>query len=316
MQAAVVTTFDSAPKYEAIDPPQASNEHEVLVDVLATGLHLLVRAQANGSHYTSTGKLPMIPGVDGVGRLPDGKAVYFVAPGAMSEQVLIDRRRSLPLPEGADPVKVAAAMNPAMSSWMALRCRVPFQPGQQVLVLGATGNSGQMAVRIAKLLGAGRVIGAGRNSRRLDELKQLGADEVVSLAGEPEEAARRLAEAASEVDVVIDYLWGETAETAMLPILKNRADRSRPLYWVEVGSMAGATAAIPAAALRSSNLHLIGSGQGSVTAKQYLAEFPALIQAIAQGELPVNARTVPLTEVERVWNEPVDPSERIVFVPR
>ena len=144
--------------------------------MIASGLHRRVRSQADGSHYTSTGALPLVPGVDGVGRLPDGTLRYFAlgdtTSGAMAEQTVIDLRQSFELPGGSDPVQVAAAMNPAMSSWVALRRRIDFQPGQAVLVLGATGSSGQMAVQVAKQLGAGRVIAAGRNPERLAGLRR------------------------------------------------------------------------------------------------------------------------------------------------
>ncbi len=319
MYAAVVRSFDTVPKYEVFDAPQPSGKNEMLADVLAAGLHARVRSQANGSHYTGRGELPLIPGIDGVGRLSDGRLVYFAASdtsfGTLAEQAVVDLRRSVPLPEGIDPVLIAAAMNPAMSSWVALRRRVDFQPGQQVLVLGATGNSGQMAVQIAKLLGASRVIGAGRDPNRLHALPALGADAIVSLAGDPEAAAHRLGEAASEVDIVIDYLWGKPAELAMVPLLTKRSDRSRALLWIQIGSVAGPAAAIPSAALRSANLQVLGSGQGSVPAAGYIAELPALIDAVAAGKLKVNADPFPLSKVEEVWKAPSVAGRRAVFVP-
>ena len=166
MHAAVVTKFDSPPAYQEFPTPVPREPNQALADVLAVGLHPRVRSQANGSHYTSTGDLPLIPGVDGVARTPDGATRYFVmgdtTMGAMAEQTVIDLRRSIVLPEGSDPVTIAAAMNPAMSSWVALRRRISFQPGQSVLVLGATGSAGRLAVQVAKYLGASRVIGAGR----------------------------------------------------------------------------------------------------------------------------------------------------------
>src|SRR6201989_1787916 len=125
----------------------------------------------------------MIPGVDAVGQRPDGTRVYFVAAddvtGTMADKALASARQSSELPGDADVAKIAAAMNPAMSSWVALRRRVPIQPGQSVLMLGATGNAGAMAVQVARRLGAGRVVGAGRDPGRLGALTAVGADEVV-----------------------------------------------------------------------------------------------------------------------------------------
>ena len=167
MNAAVVTSFAEPPHYQPFEVPQPNAADEFIVDVLAVGLHPRVRSGAAGAHYTSSGTLPMIPGIDAVGQRPDGTRIYFVAAddvtGTMADKALASARRSIVLPDDADSAKVAAAMNPAMSSWVALRRRVPIQPGQGVLVLGATGNAGAMAVQVARRLGAGRVVGAGRD---------------------------------------------------------------------------------------------------------------------------------------------------------
>src|ERR1700733_7840729 len=207
MHAAVVRSFDHPPRYEPYDTPQPNGPDETLAEVLAVGLHPRVRSGAAGRHYTSTATLPMIPGIDGVGQLPDGGLVYFAVPddvwGSMAEQAMIDPGRPVPLPAGAGVAKIAAAMNPAMSSWVALRRRVPLQPGQSVLVLGATGNAGAMAVQVARRLRAGRVAGPGCTPRRLAGLAALGAVEVVALDDVPEATAARLAKAAAEVDIVI-----------------------------------------------------------------------------------------------------------------
>jgi NADPH:quinone reductase-like Zn-dependent oxidoreductase len=183
MRAAVVTAFDQPPRYAEFPDPVATSDDEVVVDVLAVGLHPRVRSGAGGSHYTSSGRLPLVPGVDAVARTPAGALVYFVAAddaaGTMAERAVADRRRMVTLPADADPVVVGAAMNPAMSSWIALRRRIDFSPGAGVLVLGATGNAGQMAVQIAKHLGAASVVGAGRDAVRLDSLGALGADTTI-----------------------------------------------------------------------------------------------------------------------------------------
>lgn len=214
MKAAVVSSFDTAPRYEEFPAPTAAGDDGMVIEVIAAGLHPRVRSQADGSHYTSTAELPLVPGIDGVGRGADGLLRYFILPdttmGAMAEQTVIDIRRSIVLPSGSDSIAVAAAMNPAMSSWVALRQRVQFRAGQNVLVLGATGNAGQMAVQIAKLFGADQVIAAGRGADRLADLPALGATGTVLLEGDADTIAQRLGRAAADVDVVIDYLWGPT----------------------------------------------------------------------------------------------------------
>src|SRR5262249_6451475 len=153
MKAAVVRSFDAPPRYEDFDLPPLSGPDVVVVGVLAAGLHPRVRSAASGSHYADKHVLPMIPGIDAVGRLSDGKLVYCVAHdtpyGTMAEQVVADRRRCVPLPDGIDEAVLAAAMNPGMSSWIALRLRASIQAGQSVFVLGATGNAGRMAIQIA-----------------------------------------------------------------------------------------------------------------------------------------------------------------------
>jgi NADPH:quinone reductase-like Zn-dependent oxidoreductase len=317
MKAAVVSSFDSAPRYEEFPAPIPAGDDDMVVDVIAAGLHPRVRSQADGSHYTSAGELPLVPGIDGVGRGPDGLLRYFVLPdtrvGAMAEQAVIDTRRSIVLPEDADPIAVAAAMNPAMSSWVALRQRVPFRAGQNVLVLGATGNAGQMAVQIAKRLGAQQVVAAGRNAARLAGLPALGAAATVLLDGDADRGARGLGEAGAEVDVVIDYLWGEPAAAAMGALVTGRADRGQPLAWIQIGSAAGSTAAIPSAALRAARLQIVGSGQGSVSTQEILAELPALAQEITGGSLEIDARPTSLADVEQAWADATATAQRIVI---
>lgn len=309
MRAAVVTSFDVPPKYE--DFPEPSSDGGLVVDVVAAGLHPRVRSQASGSHYASTGALPLVPGVDGVGRDPDGRLRYFVLPdtalGSMAERTLIDPRRSVVLDETIDPVAVAAAMNPAMSSWVALRRRVAFDPGQSVLVLGATGNAGRMAVGVARRLGAARVVAAARDESKLS---RSDADDTVVLDDAP-----RLATLAADADVVLDYLWGEPAAAAMATLITARPDRGTPLTWIQIGAVAGPTAPIPSAALRAARLQVVGSGQGSVPTRDIVAELSALAGEIARGTFTVDARAVPLADVERAWDQAGRTPERIVLTP-
>jgi len=319
MKAAVVRSFGNPPAYETFDAPVPAGPDGVLVDVLAAGLHPRTRSSADGSHYTSTGELPMIPGVDGVGRDPGGQLRYFVlhdtSRGSMADQVVIDTRRSVVLPAGTDVLSVAAAMNPAMASWIALRQRIAFEPGQSVLVLGATGNAGQMAVQVARRLGAGQVIAAGRDPERLAALAGLGADVTVPLAGDPGRSALELGEAGADVDVVLDFLWGPATEHNMAAVLTGRADKSQPLTWVEIGSMSGLQITLPSAWLRAVRVQLVGSGQGSVSARDIVAELPSLAAEISAGSYAIDATAVPLSQVETAWNAPAGRGQQIVFVP-
>ncbi len=315
MHAAVVDSFDRPPVYREFRAPQPTDD-SVEVDVIASAIHPRVRSQAAGSHYTSTTALPLIPGIDGVGRTADGVLRYFLLPdtdlGAMAERTLIDPRRSIVMPEGIDPVVIAAAMNPAMSSWVALRRRIELPEDARVLVLGATGSAGRIAVQIAKHLGAAHVTAVGRDARKLARLPALGADSVVDLTRDPEAG---LAEAGRDLDVVVDYLWGEPAAVALRAIVPARADDDRLLSWIAIGSTAGAESAIPSAALRATNLRIVGSGQGSVPTRGFLEELPALADEVTRGGYAIAARAVPLRDVTAAWAEAPTTDDRLVLVP-
>lgn len=310
MKAAVVTSFGQPPRYGDFPEPAARGSGEMVVEVLAAGLHPRVRSQAAGSHYTSTGVLPLVPGVDGVVRDADGRLRYALLDdttlGTMADRTVIEADRSVVLPDHADPVLLAAAMNPAMSSWVALRRRIEFARGQRVLVLGATGNAGRMAIQVAKRFGAAEVIAAGRSQARLAELPVLGADRTCRL----DDLA-----AAAEADVVIDYVWGEPAARGMVDLVTARRDRSRPLTWIQIGSVAGRDAAIPSAVLRSARVQIVGSGIGSVPGEDWQAELPQLASAVVEGAFDVRARAVPLAEVEQAWAAAGGTADRIVLVP-
>ncbi|WP_338767500.1 zinc-binding alcohol dehydrogenase family protein [Massilia sp. METH4] len=313
MKAAVITSFDHPPRYTDIGDPVPEAPGEMLVEVLAAGLHHVTRGRASGAHYSSTGSPPLVAGVDGVGRGTDGKLRYFVqAPdrlGTMADKTVIEQDHSIELPADSDPVTIAAAMNPAMAAWLALRCRVPFRGGQKVLILGATGSSGSMAVQVARHLGAAQVIAAGRDEARLAGLPALGATETVQLED------TRLGKAACDVDVVLDFVWGEPAARTMEALLQQRTGRRAPLTWIHIGSMAGEVAPVPGAMLRAANLHIVGSGLGSVALRQILEELPALALEIARGTFRIEAKAVPLSKVEEAWRAADHGGARIVFTP-
>ena len=211
--------------------------------------------------------------------------------GAMAEQTVIDTRRSIVLPDDSDPIAVAAAMNPAMSSWIALRQRVPFQAGQNVLVLGATGNAGQLAVQVARLLGADQIIARrARATGGWPACPPSAPPTPCSLDGDACPSPGGSARPPPTSTSCIDYLWGQPTADAMVAVVTGRADRGQPLTWIEIGSVAGPTAPIPSAALRAARLQIVGSGQGSVSTREILAELPALAEQITSGTLPTSTR--------------------------
>jgi NADPH:quinone reductase-like Zn-dependent oxidoreductase len=319
MNAAVVHAFDAPPRYTTFAAPVAA-EGEQLVTVTAAGLHQIVKSLATGAHYGSTGELPFIPGVDGVGRLADGSRIYFGvsrAPfGTFAEQALAAAWMTVPLPDALDDALAAGIANPAMSSWVALTARAKFVAGESVLILGATGVAGQLAVQIAKRLGARRVVAAGRNPQALEKLKSLGADAVISLDQPPEAliAAFR-SELDAGIDIVLDYLWGPPAESVLAAIAKKGLKTAtRRIRFVQIGSMAGTNIALPSATLRSSGLELLGSGFGSASLdqiKQAIAEFFALI---VKDPVEFSIAIARLSEVEARWNQK-EAGTRLVFQP-
>jgi len=310
MKAAVVSTFDQPPHYEDFPDPVAAHGDELVVDVVAAALHPRVRSQANGSHYTSTGELPLVPGIDAVVRDAKGKLYYAllddITLGTMAQRTIIEKDRSVALPKHADPVTVAAAINPVMSSWVALRHRIDFKRGSSVLILGATGSAGRMAIQVAKRFGAEEVIGAGRNAHRLSELTALGADRVLTLDQ---------LDQAGDVDVVVDYVWGEPTAKGMVDLITHRRDRGRELVWIQIGSMAGPSAEILSAALRSTRLNIVGSGIGSVDGRDFRKEVPRIAKAVTEGAFDVRTQPVPLSDVATAWTQTLDADERIVFQP-
>jgi len=317
VKAAVVVSPDRAPQFRDIElpsPPQGT----VVASMQAAAVSQRARSGAAGTHYTSQPDgSPQVAGIDGVGVLPDGTRAYVLAldgpMGTMAEQCLVDPRLCVPVPDGATSIAVAGGMIEVISSWAALHQRATLQPGQDVLVLGATGVAGNLAVQIAKARGAGRVVAAGRNPQRLAALADRGADALVSLAGSADEVAAALSEEARNVDIVLDYLWGPVTEHAMGAILRARDRDDHTLHWIEIGSMAGSAISVPSAALRSRDLRLLGSGQGSIGTPALLDLMPQLMVAIADGTIVVDTTEAPLSDVEARWNTANDDGSRTVF---
>jgi NADPH:quinone reductase-like Zn-dependent oxidoreductase len=320
MNAAVVYGFDNPPRYSDFADPVAA-EGERVLRVRAAGLHQVVRSLAGGRHYAGTGELPFVPGVDGVGELEDGRRVFFGVSrppyGSFAERTVAAEWLCIPLPEQLDDAAAAGIANPGMSSWAALKFRAELVAGENVLILGATGVAGQLAVQITRRLGARRVVAAGRNVPALERLKTLGADAVINLAEEPEAIVRSLRQECAEngVDVVLDYLWGAPAECMLQAISqKGLPQRSRRIRYVQIGAVAGTTISLNAETLRSSGLELVGSGFGSVKLELIVQSVQEFFKEAALRPFQIAVKTAPLRDVEALWNSS-EPGTRLVFQP-
>ncbi len=313
MKATIITGPGIAPIYADFDRPQPQGNEQRL-RVSASALSHLTRGRASGHHYSADNRFPFVPGVDGVGRRDDGSRVYFAMPrapfGAMAEETVVDATHCVPVPDELDDVTAAALANPGMSSWAALRHRARLSPGETVLINGATGVSGKLAIGIARHLGAGRIIATGRNPVALEALKEIGADETISLAdGETESHLRK--HFSDGVDVVLDYLWGESARGILIAGAKFGPD-ARPIRFVQIGSMGGDEIALPAAALRSSAIEMMGSGIGSVSLENLIGSIGDMLAVAHTAGLTIATQSVPLSEVAAGWDM-ADSAGRIVF---
>ena len=314
MKALICDNFKRTPYWASFKDPFPS-ENEVKIQVSAVALSNLVKAKANGTHYSSVANFPFVPGVDGVGRLEDGSRVYFCFPphpfGTMAEYSITNKSVCIPVPHDLNDVSAAALANPAMSSWGALVYRAHITPGETVLINGATGAAGSLAIKIAKHLGAKTVIATGRN-QHLDKLKTLGADHVISLSFSPEELVAHFTELLAEqpVSIVLDYLWGVSAE-ALIKAIGN-AHISYPLRYVQIGSISGPTINMNSFPLRSTGLQIMGSGLGSISNHNLVSSINQAFKVAGQLGLSLETETLPMSKAESMWNEDIG-SKRLVF---
>jgi NADPH:quinone reductase-like Zn-dependent oxidoreductase len=320
MKAAVLHSLGDLPRFEDFPEPEPG-AGEVLVHVRAASLKNVEKAMASGTHYDSYRNLPAIPGVDGVAVLDDGTRVFCGgcrAPwGMMAELAAVPAAFCLPLPDALDDNLAAALPNPALSSWLPLVWRAHLQPGETVLIMGATGVAGKLAIQIAKQLGAARVVAAGRNAEVLATLPALGADATISLdQSDRDLAAACIREAERKrFDVVLDYLWGHPTEVLLSALTGHDVKaESDGLRLIEIGDMAGASISLSAAALRSSGISIYGSGGGGIPHTAIFETFPKLWELAASGKLRIDVEPVPLSEIESAWRREVH-GQRMVVIP-
>ncbi len=305
MKAAIVIEAGKTPVYGDFKKPVPASG-EVQITVTAAALSNVVKSRASGTHYSSSGQLPFVVGIDGVGRFDDGRRVYFVLPkppfGSMAEETVIRPSQCVLLPDDLDDVTAAAIANPGMSAWAAFKERARLTAGETVLVNGATGTAGRLAVQIAKYMGARKVVATGRNVESLKALSVLGADVTIPLgdAGDAFEDALKEQFGGGGIDIVLDYLWGQSAERIMIAGAKAGKD-AVPIRFVQIGSVSAPNITLPSAALRSSAITLMGSGMGSIPMDRIVKSIDDLMKATVPGGFAIETRTFPLAEVEHVW---------------
>ncbi|MCA6067195.1 zinc-binding alcohol dehydrogenase family protein [Chryseobacterium sp. RG1] len=322
MKAAVVFEKGGIPQYADFPDPVVINENEALVFVKAASIKHLDRARASGKHYSTENKehQPTIVGSDGVGFLENGSKVYFFSKkGTVAEKAVADKNMIVPIPEELDFSIAAALPNAVMGSAMGLKFKTHLKEGETVLVNGATGITGKVAVQIAKLYGAKKVIVTGRNEEALQSLLELGADEVVSLNLSDEGFQQKIKDIHREtpIDVVLDYIWGHSVEN-ILSALKGDGNFSHKTRLVSVGGMSGDTIQLSSQILRGTDIQISGSGLGSWTKEEMkllLSEIiPEMFQAAVNGKLKINTETVQLQDIEEVWKREITNRKRLIVL--
>ncbi|MFY9178840.1 MAG: zinc-binding alcohol dehydrogenase family protein [Venatoribacter sp.] len=288
MHAAVLHAYGEAPKFDSLPMP-TPQAGQALIKMEAASIKQLDKIKASGKHYTRYAQFPTAVGVDGVGRLESGERVYAMGvSGMLAEYAVVSLADCVPVPEGLDAGLAAVLPNALLGSDAALLCRAQFQVGQTVLINGATGVSGRMAVQAARLRGANKIIATGRNAQALDALRDLGADQCISLLADPAHIQAQLLKIQQQtpIDVVLDYLWGEPM-LWLLAAFKQHCPK--PVNIVTIGQMAGAEINLPSGVLRSQPIQILGSGLGSINSEQLrqynLEQLTYMFDQAMQGKL-------------------------------
>jgi NADPH2:quinone reductase len=319
VKAAVLHEVGGIPRYEEFPDP-VEGQGEVIVEVMAVALENIDKAIAAGRHYAAeqfVRQLPAIVGFDGVGTRPDGTPVGFGNPrrpyGAMAERTVVPKEGVVPAPEGIDPA-VAVVLASAVTGF-AITSAAAFTAGETVLVQGATGVAGRLAVQVARLLGAGRIVATGRDDDALREVAALGADVVINTAVADDELAQAFASEAGEgYDVVLDFLWGRPTEILTRTLVPRELAFAKPTRLVQVGESAGPTLPIAAESLRTSGLEIYGVAKG-MTGEAMADAYNQVVRWARSGDLTFSLERVPLSEIEAAWQRTDLQGKRLVVIP-
>ena len=317
MRAAIVEAVGSPPTPTEVDEP-VRDQGAALVAVQAAPLNPIEIRVAAG-HHPRRAQPPYIPGLEGAGtvvesaRLAPGTRVRFEGPalpgfgaqGTLAERAAVPEESLAELPDAVGDDLAAALGVVGVTALLALERAHP-RGGERVLILGATGAVGQMGVQLAKVMGAGRVVAAGRSAKRLARVRELGADEVVELRdGDLTDAFVQAAD--GQLDIVIDPLWGEPAMAALRAI----ATEGR---LVNVGQAAGTDVRLPLEVVRNRQaaVHAISSGWTDLERKA--DAYRRLLEFAVSGRLNVDREVVPLDRIASAWERQADsPGKKFVI---
>jgi NADPH2:quinone reductase len=296
MRAAVVHEPGATPVFEQFDDPQPGPGVSVGT-LLAASLNPLDLAFVNNKFPVRPVQPPCVAGYEAVVQLADGTRRYVTAPpppfGSLAELVPVREADAFPVPDGLDPAQAAALGVAGLAGWLALDHRAHLQPGQSVLVLGAGGAAGGLALQSARALGAGLIVGAARG-KALQQAAALGPDAVVDLADEQGLDAELAAAAPGGFDVIVDFLWGAVAPHAI-----NHA--ASGATYVQVGSSAGDASTIAGTALRNKLLTLVGLGQFATSADVRRAAYAQLVGHALDGKISMDLERTRLADIGETW---------------
>jgi NADPH:quinone reductase-like Zn-dependent oxidoreductase len=297
-------------------PDPVAGDGEVVLEVLAAPLNPLDIAVGAGRFYGGHPPLPYMPGCEAVGRV-DGRLVWAFGgglgmkrDGCMAEQVAVPEELLVDVPEGADPALAGALGIAGVAGWIPVASRAPVRAGETVLVLGATGTAGRIALQAARLLGAGRVVAAGRDPAALARAEELGADATVRIdEGDDLAAALKEASGGDGPNLVVDALWGEPAAAAVEAAAPNARI-------VHLGQSAGPTATFTSAAVRGKQLNILGHSNFAVPHDELARQYGALVDRVLAGDIVVDLESIPLDDVADAWGRQAEgPHLKLVVVP-
>lgn len=312
MKAAIIKATGSCPICVDVTEPSAG-EGETLITVTAAPINPIVRLRAAAPVPTDGAGLAV--GVDGVGVDASGRRVYFLFPkppyGALAERTLVPAAMTVPVPDELGDTDAAAIATAGMASWATLTRRAPIEAGQNVLVTGANGSAGRLAVQVARHLGAGRVIAVTRSAAALEDLT---ADQGIALE-ESSSASALQTLFRNGIDIVLDFAWGKVAERILAAATTGRGSLvGEPrLRYAVIGASAGKTVPLAAYAFQSSGLEIVGSGIGSVPVSDYLASCTELLAQAHEAGFSVPYEVRSLSEIGDVWG--IAASKRIIIRP-